>query len=148
MKIILRDDVVNLGRSGDIKVVARGYARNFLIPRGLAMEATPAAVKWFEKGVDRRQKLRDKAVVAAQESATKLAGVHLSFNRKVGDQGKLFGSVGKSDVAESLKASGIAVDKRDIVLPAAIKQVGEYEVEIKLQPEVSAKVKVSVVARG
>ncbi len=148
MKIILRSDVHNLGRSGDVKQVALGYARNFLIPRGLAMEATPAAVKWFEKGQEKRQKVREKSSQASQEVAAKLSGVTLSFTRQVGDQGKLFGSVGKSDIVDSLKASGINVDKKCIVLPTAIKQVGDLELEIKLETDVTAKVKVSVVARG
>ena len=148
MKVILRSDVDNLGRAGDIKQVAPGYARNFLIPRGMALEATPEVVKSYEKGAEKRQKLREKQQTAAQESATKLAGVQLSFTRPVGDQGKLFGSVGKSDIAESLKASGFTIDKKGILLPAAIKDVGEHEVELKLAPEVSAKIKVSVVARS
>lgn len=148
MKVILRSDVDNLGRAGDIKQVAAGYARNFLIPRGMAQVATPAAVKWFEKGAERRQKLREKQVTAANENAGKLAGVHLSFTRPVGEQGKLFGSVGKSDIADSLKASGFTVDKKNIVLPASIKEVGDREVEVKLATDVIAKIKVSVVARG
>ena len=148
MKVILKSDVEKLGRAGDIKQVATGYARNFLIPRGMALEATPAAVKWSEKGAERRQKQREKQSTAAQETAGKLGGVHLSFTRPVGEQGKLFGSVGKSDIAESLKASGFTVDKKTILLPAAIKDVGDREVEVKLAPDVSAKIKVSVVARA
>lgn len=148
MKVILRSDVEKLGRSGEIKQVATGYARNFLIPRGMALEATPAVVKWFEKGAERRQKLREKQVAKAQETATKLAGVHLSFTRPVGEQGKLFGSVGKSDIADSLKASGFTVDKKCIVLPAAIKDVGDHAVDVKLATDVAAKIKVSVVARS
>jgi large subunit ribosomal protein L9 len=148
MKVILRSDVENLGRAGDIKQVANGYARNFLIPRGMAMEATPSAVKWYEKGAERRAKQREKQTSVAQEQAGKMAGVLLSFTRPVGEQGKLFGSVGKADIADSLKASGFAVDKKSIVLPAAIKEVGDHEVEVKLQTDVSAKIKVSVVARS
>lgn len=148
MKVILRSDVDKLGRAGDIKQVASGYARNFLIPRRLAQEATPDAVKWYEEGAERRAKLREKQVSQAQETAGKLAGVHLSFSRPAGEQGKLFGSVGKSDIADSLKASGFAIDKRAIALAAAIKEVGDHEVELKLAPEVTAKIKVSVVARS
>ena len=148
MKVILRSDVEKLGRSGDIKQVAAGYARNFLIPRGMAMEATPSAMAWFEKRAQRRLKVREKHVSQAQEAAAKLAGVQLSFTRQVGEQGKLFGSVGKSDIADSLKASGFTIDKKGIALAAAIKEVGEHEIEVKLAPEVSAKIKVSVVARS
>lgn len=148
MKVILKTDVEKLGRAGDLKQVARGYARNFLIPRKLALEATPAAVRWHEKGAEKRLKLLEKAVSAAQELATKLAGVTLSFSRQVGEQGKLFGSVGKSDIAESLKASGFNVEKTAIALAAAIKAVGDQDVEVKLAPDVVAKIKVSVVARA
>jgi len=148
MKVIMKSDVENVGRAGDIKQVALGFARNFLIPRGLAMEATAQAVKWFETNSSRRQQLREKAAGAAQETAAKLTGVSLSFTRQVGQNGKLFGSVGKSDIIDSLKASGFSVDKTQLVLPAAIKEVGDFEVEVKLQSEVSSKVKVSVVARG
>jgi len=148
MKVILKSDVEKLGRAGDIKQVAGGYARNFLIPRKLALEATPAALKWSEQGAERRHKQREKLAAQAQETAGKLAGVHLSFTRPVGEQGKLFGSVGKSDIAESLKASGFTLDKKTILLPAAIKDAGDHEVEVKLGSEISAKIKVSVVARG
>ncbi|MBI4348427.1 MAG: 50S ribosomal protein L9 [Elusimicrobia bacterium] len=148
MKVILRSDVDKLGRAGDIKQVATGYARNFLIPRKLAQEATPTAIKWHEKGAERRAKQREKQVSQAQEIAGKLAGVHLSFSRPAGDQGKLFGSVGKSDISDSLKASGFTIDKKSIGLAAAIKEVGDHEVELKLAPEVTAKIKVSIVARA
>ncbi|MBI5202985.1 MAG: 50S ribosomal protein L9 [Elusimicrobia bacterium] len=148
MKVILRSDVDNLGRAGDIKQVAAGYARNFLIPRKMAQLATPEAIQWYEKGAEKRAKLREKAASKAQETAGKLAGVHLSFSRQAGGEGKLFGSVGKSDIADSLKASGFTIDKKAIVMAAAIKEVGEHEIELKLAPEVSAKIKVSVVARA
>ncbi len=148
MKVILRKDVEKLGHTGQVKEVARGYARNFLVPRGLAMEATPEAVTWFEKGNERRAKLREKAVAAAKAEVVKLAEVKLSFARPVGENGKLFGSVGKSDIVKSLKASGYTVEKEAIVMAAAIKDVGESEVEVRLAPGASAKVKVSVVARS
>ena len=148
MKVILRKDVEKLGHTGQVKEVARGYARNFLVPRGLAMEATPEAVTWFEKGNERRAKLREKAVAAAKAEVVKLAEVKLSFARPVSENGKLFGSVGKSDIVKSLKASGYTVDKEAIVMAAAIKDVGESEVEVRLAPGASAKVKVSVVARS
>ena len=148
MKVILRKDVEKLGATGQVKEVARGYARNFLVPRGLAMEATPEAITWFEKGNERRAKLREKALATAQAEVVKLAEVKLSFARPVGENGKLFGSVGKSDIVKSLKASGYAVEKEAVVMAAAIKDVGESEVEVRLAPGASAKVKVSVVARS
>ena len=148
MKVILKSDVDKLGHAGDVKQVADGYARNFLIPRKLALEATPAALKWSEKGAERRAKRQEKLLSVAQDTAGKLSSVHLSFTRPVGEQGKLFGSVGKSDIAESLKASGFTIDKKTIQLSAAIKEVGDHEIEVKLAHDIAAKIKVSVVARG
>ncbi len=148
MKVILKSDVEKLGRAGDVKQVADGFGRNYLLPRGLATPATPAALKWLERGAERRQKLREKASQAAQELAGRLAGVALSFARQAGEEGKIFGSVGKSDIVESLKASGIVVDKKSVILPSALKALGEHEVEIRLAPDVSTKIKVSVVARA
>lgn len=148
MKVILRKDVEKLGQAGQVKEVKLGFARNMLIPRGLALEATPAVVAWFEKGEKRRAELREKTVAKAKESAAKIAEVALTFARPVGENGKLFGSVGKADIAKSLKAAGHAVDKDAVVLPAAIKEAGESEVEVRFATGVSAKIKVSVVARA
>ncbi|MBI3548678.1 MAG: 50S ribosomal protein L9 [Elusimicrobia bacterium] len=144
----MRSDVEKLGRSGDIKSVADGFARNFLFPRRLAMEATPAAIRWSEKGNEKRLKIRDTNTAKSRDVASKMTGVTLSFNRAAGAEGKLFGSVGKSDIVKSLKASGFTVDKNAVILESALKEAGEFEVEIKLQPEVSTKIKVSVLARN
>lgn len=148
MRVVLRSDVEKLGTAGEVRNVAAGFARNYLIPKGLAMEATPETIRWFERGREKRQRLRERTTQVSREVASKLAGVALSFTRAVGEQGKLFGSVGKSDIVGSLKASGFAVEKSAVVLDAAIKQVGDCEVEIRLHPEVSAKIKVSVLARS
>ncbi|MBI5208664.1 MAG: 50S ribosomal protein L9 [Elusimicrobia bacterium] len=147
MKIILRTDVSRLGRTGEVKEVSPGYGRNFLLPRGLAIEATPSAMKWWEKGKEKRAKLMERRVLQARELATKITGTTLSFARQAGAEGKLFGSVGRSDIVKSLKTCGFSVDKGVVALDAAIKKTGEYEIELKLQPEVLAKIKVSVVAR-
>ncbi|HVE14602.1 MAG TPA: 50S ribosomal protein L9 [Elusimicrobiota bacterium] len=148
MKVILRKDVSNLGRSGDVKDVARGYARNYLFARGLAQEATDAAIKANEKGKEKRQKLREKAAAEAVSTSKKLEGVSLSYTRPAGEGGKLFGSVGKSDIVKSLKASGHVVDKDAVRLESAIKLAGEHEVEIRLTPEASTKIKVSILPRA
>ncbi|MFH1725106.1 MAG: 50S ribosomal protein L9 [Elusimicrobiota bacterium] len=148
MKVILRSDVTDLGLSGDVKDVARGFARNHLIPRGLAMEATASAIRWFEKGKERREKVREKAIAEAKAACEKLADVKLAFTRKVGQNGKLFGSVGKSDIVKSLKASGFSMDKNAVVMESTIKEIGDSEVEIRFAPDASAKVKVSVVPRS
>ena len=147
MKVILKKDVENVGRSGDVKDVARGFARNYLLARGLAMEATPAAIQWFAKGDERRKKLREKALSAAKGDCEKLAAVRLSFSRQVGENGKLFGSVGRSDIIKSLKASGHDLDRGVVCLASPIKEVGDFDVELRLAPEASVKIKVSVVAR-
>ncbi len=147
MKVILKSSIDNLGRAGDVKEVRTGYGRNFLIPQGKAVLATPEAITAWERGREKRAKLVDKKVSEARVLAEKLAGVTLSFARPVSAEGRLFGSVGKSDVIKSLKASGHEVDKSAVVLDAAIKQIGEHEVELKLDQEVSIKIKVTVVPR-
>lgn len=147
MKVILRSDVQKLGRAGDVKDVAEGFGRNFLLPRGLAQVATPTAMKQWEKGKEKRAKLLAAKIAENKELAGKINGVSLSFSRPAGAEGKLFGSVGKSDVLKSLKSCGYTVDKDAVVLDQPIKQVGDHEIEVRFMPEVSAKIKVTVVAR-
>ncbi len=147
MKVILKTAVDNLGRAGDVKDVADGYARNFLLPRKLAETATPSALKYWEKGKEKRAQAVAAEVKAAQEIAGKLAGVSLSFSMPASEEGKLFGSVGKTDVLKSLKAAGFEVPKNSVRLETALKTVGEHDVDLRLAPEVSAKVKVVVSAR-
>ncbi len=148
MKVILKSDIDKLGLAGDIKDVSRGYARNYLFVRGLAVDATPSAVQWVEKTKDRREKARAAALETAKAAAEKIGDVSLSFVRPVGEGGKLFGSVGKADIIKSLKASGYSVGKDAINLDAAIKEIGDSEVEIRLAPGVKTKVKISIVARS
>ena len=147
MKVILKNTVDNVGRAGEIKEVAAGYARNYLLPRKLAELATPSAVKYWEKGREKRAELIAAEVKAAKELAEKLAAVKLTFSMPASEEGKLFGSVGKTDVLKSLKAAGYDVPKNSVRLDTAIKTTGEHEVELRLQPEVTAKVKVTVSAR-
>ncbi len=147
MKVILRSTVDNLGRAGDVKDVKTGYARNFLLPRKLAEAATEAALKYWEKGKEKRAALVAAEVKAARELSEKLAGVNLSFSVPASEEGKLFGSIGKGDLLKSLKAAGFDAPKNSINLDTAIKTTGEHEVSLKLAPEVVAKVKVTVTAR-
>lgn len=147
MKVILREDVEKLGRAGEVKEVSAGFGRNFLLPRRLAQLASPAALKAWEKGGEKRGKLRTARAAQAKELAEKLKEVSLSFSRPVSAQGRLFGSVGRADVVKSLKSCGFSVDKQAVVLESAIKQAGEHEVEIRLMPEASATIKVTIVAR-
>lgn len=147
MKVILRATVPNLGRAGDVKEIKDGYGRNFLFPKNLAMPATAAALKEWEKGKEARAKRLAAEIAKTKELADKINGVALSFSRPAGEEGKLFGSVGKADVAKSLKTCGFEVEKSAIVLDQPIKQVGDHEIEIRLLPEVSAKIKVTVTPR-
>ena len=147
MKVILKSTVDHLGRAGEVKEVAAGYARNFLLPRKLAEPATASALKYWEKGKEKRATVVAGEVKVAKELSEKLAGVNLTFSMPASEEGKLFGSVGKTDVLKSLKAAGYDVPKNSVRLENAIKITGEHEVELRLQPEVSAKVKVTVSAR-
>ena len=147
MKVILKSTVDHLGRAGEVKEVAVGYARNFLLPRKLAEPATPSALKYWEKGKEKRAAVVSAEVKVAKELAEKLSGVNLTFSMPASEEGKLFGSVGKTDVLKSLKAAGYDVPKNSVRLETALKTTGEHEVELRLQPEVSAKVKVTVSAR-
>jgi large subunit ribosomal protein L9 len=147
MKVILRTTVDHLGRAGEIKDVAAGYARNFLLPRKLAEEATPSAIKYWEKGKEKRAQIVAEEIKTAKGLAEKLAGVNLTFSMPASEEGKLFGSVGKTDVLKSLKAAGYEVPKNSVRLETALKTTGEHEVDLRLAPEVLAKVKVTVSAR-
>ena len=146
MQIILMEKVVNLGNLGDLVKVKDGYARNFLIPYGKAKRATPAALKEFEARRADLEKAAAEKLVAAQELATKMAGVLVTVARKAGVDGRLFGSVTNYDVADGLKALGFDVEKSDIRMPdGPIKAVGESELEVSLHTEVIATIKVAVV---
>jgi large subunit ribosomal protein L9 len=147
MKVILRSDVQNLGRSGDVKDVADGFGRNFLLPKRLALPATAAALKSWEKAKERRAKLGELRAAQSKELAAKLGGVSLSFSRPAGAEGRLFGSVGKSDIVKSLKSCGYTIDKSAVAMESAIKQTGEHQVTLRLMPDVAATIKVTVVAR-
>lgn len=144
MKVILREDVYNLGKSGELVNVKDGYARNFLLPRNLAMLANEANVRQLqhEKSVIelRQQKMKG----AAQELAKKFEGASVKITRKVGEQDKLYGSVTALDVAEALAAANLKVERRMIHLPEPIRSVGTFEVELRLHREVTAKVSVTV----
>lgn len=147
MKVILKTNVDHLGRVGDVKEVAAGYARNFLLPRKLAEPATASALKYWEKGKEKRAQIVAAEVKVAKELSEKLAGLNLTFSMPASEEGKLFGSVGKTDVLKSLKAAGYDVPKNSVRLETALKTTGEHEVELRLAPEVAAKVKVTVSAR-
>lgn len=145
MKLILREDVQKLGRTGDIVTVKDGYGRNFLLPRKMAVMANEKNLRQMEheKAViaSRQEKLKGQADAQAQS----LQAIELTFRRKIGEQGKLFGSVTALDIAEALAAQGQRLDRRAIHLPEPIKVIGKHEVEARLHREVTAKLRIEVV---
>jgi large subunit ribosomal protein L9 len=145
MKVILREDVPNLGRSGELVNVKPGYGRNYLLPRKLAVLANEANVRQLEHDravISARQaKLRGNA----EEQAKRINAVAVTIARKVGEQEKLFGSVTALDIAEALASKGQKVDRRHIHLPEPIKTIGTHQVEIRLHREVIAQIRVDVV---
>lgn len=148
MEVILKEDVVNLGHRGDVVKVADGYGRNFLLPRKLAMQATAAnkAVIDQMKAAAARRSATEKAL--AEELVVKLAPVVLDFTRKSSDAGHLFGSVTSAEIAAALEAKGFDIDRRKIHLDEPLKSLGEFSVAIKLYREVTAHVKVRVLAEA
>ena len=145
MKVILREDIKNIGKCGDVKNVATGYARNFLLPKNLVLEATPANLEKIE-GEKKKYAVKVAKIKAELEAlAVKISAIEVTLSRQVGEEDKMFGSVTAEDIAEAVKAQGIEVDKRKVELPDPIKVLGTQEVQIKLGHEVVAKVKVTVV---
>ena len=144
MEVILLHDVEKLGNRGQIVNVADGYGRNFLLPKKLAVKATSQNRKWVEQQRVQFVKQSAKEQSEAAELAKLLAEVTLSYSRKAGEQGTLFGSVTAMDVAEGLTAKGFNIDRRKIQLDPPLKLVGEYDVHIKLHREVTATIKVKV----
>jgi large subunit ribosomal protein L9 len=148
MKVILKQYVESLGKAGDMVKVADGYGRNYLIPKGLAAEANTRNLKIFEHEKQRILHQAEKIHKQAEETATKLGGVTCIITRRVGEQDKLYGSVGVKDIEEALTAQGIEIEKRNILLDEPIKALGEFPVRIKLSAGVTAEIKVSIVAES
>jgi large subunit ribosomal protein L9 len=147
MQVILMDKVVNLGGLGDIVKVKDGYARNYLIPQGKAKRATEENKKVFEARRAELEKAQGEKLAAAQAVAAKLEGVSVQITRKAGVDGRLFGSVGNTDIAEALAAQGIEIEKSAIRLPLGpMKQLGEGQVEIALHSDVVSTITVVIVA--
>jgi large subunit ribosomal protein L9 len=146
IEVILREDIRTLGRAGEMVRVKPGYARNYLLPQGLAYEATEGNRKRIAAETKARA-TRDQADrVEAERAAATLAGVTLPLSGKAGEEGKLFGSITSQDIADALGRAGHSVDRRRIELDHPIKTVGEHTVTIRLHPEVHAELRVSVVA--
>ena len=148
MKIVLREDVETLGKKGDLLEVADGYARNYLVPRGLAMKATRGVVKQAD-AMRRNRTARDaRDREAAEAVASRLAASPLRVEARAGEGGKLFGSVTNADVADALRnQTGIEVDRRSIDLAEPIKELGAAEIPVRLHPDVTATLHIEVVAQ-
>ena len=144
MKLLLKEDVAGLGFCGDEIEVKDGYGRNFLIPNGKALLATPKNLKQFKHQKSIVNGRLKKVKAAADALAQEIEKVTCTLKKKVGDQGKLFGSVTTQEISESLRAQGVELDRRKIQLGEPIKSPGDFEVPIKLHPDVTAKVKVIV----
>ncbi len=149
MKVLLIQDVDNLGYAGDVKSVANGFGRNYLIPQQMAVLASPGALKQAETIRKTAEKQRAQQTADAQAVANQIAGLELAFERRAGETGKLYGSVTSADIAEAIQAkTEIEVDRRKVALPEPIRTLGEQEITIKLMIDVSATVKVAVVPEG
>ena len=148
MELILRDDVDKLGRRGEIVKVKDGFARNFLLPRGLGMEVNAANKAMIEKEKKAHEARLAKEKAEFESLAARIGGLRFVAPRKVGENDVLYGSVTSGDIAEFLRAKGIEVDKRKVLLDEPIKHLGEHEVKVKLHPEVLASVKLLVTKEG
>lgn len=149
MRVVLIQDVANLGKVGDIKDVADGYGRNYLIPKGLAILATYGAVKNVEELRRAEAKKMARRTQDAEAIATQLNQLHLHFTARAGEEGRLYGSITNADIAEAIKAqTGYDIDRRRIEMDEPIRHLGEHVVEVRLIPHVSAQVKVAVDPEG
>jgi large subunit ribosomal protein L9 len=148
MKVILMQDVANLGEVGEVVEVAGGYGRNYLVPQGLAIAATAKN----KRQLDYQQRLREQQIAKARKAAAGLAeqlqGMTCSFTRKSAEEGRLFGSVTSMDIVEQLRAAGIELDRRRVQLDQPIRSVGEHVVPVRLPGDLTAEVKVNVVAEA
>ena len=145
MEIILMDKVANLGNLGDVVKVKAGFARNYLIPQGMAKRATKANMEAFAEKKAELERVAAEKLVAAQARAEKLAGYALVIGQKAGVDGRLFGSVGNVDIAEALQAQGFEVSKSEVRLPEGpFKMIGEYDVTLGLHTDVTADIKVTI----
>jgi large subunit ribosomal protein L9 len=145
MKVILKEDVKSIGSMGQIIDVADGFARNYLVPRGFAVEANVKNVKSLEHEKKVIQEKAKKIKNQAQDFAARISGVTVVIKAKAGEEGKLFGSVTTMDIAEQLKNEGIDIDRKKISLEEPIKRLGSYSVKVRVHPEISEEVNVQVV---
>jgi len=148
MEVILRDHVEKLGQRGEIVKVSDGYARNYLLPRKLALPATEGNRKHVERERKIMETREAEEKSQAEAIASRLATIDITIARRVGDTEQLYGSVTATDIAEFLKTKGFEIDRRKLILPEPIKTIGEHDVPLKLHREVTAPLKVKVVKEG
>jgi large subunit ribosomal protein L9 len=146
IEVILRDDIKTLGRAGEVVRVKPGYARNYLLPQGLAYEATEGNKKRIAAETRVRTVKNQAERTEAERLASTLGGVSLALSGKAGEEGKLFGSITSQDIADALARQGHTIDRRRIELEHPIKTIGEHAVRVRLHPEVHAELRVSVIA--
>ncbi len=146
MQVILKEDVINLGYKDDVVTVKSGYGRNYLIPQGKAVIATPSALKVLAENMKQRAHKLEKIKADAVELAAKLEGVSLTIGAKASTTGKIFGSVNNIQIAESLANAGFEIDRKIIYIKEAIKEVGSYKAILKLHKEVNVEIPFEVVA--
>ncbi|HEY8350343.1 MAG TPA: 50S ribosomal protein L9 [Clostridia bacterium] len=145
MKVILKQDVKGLGKKDDLVNVSDGYARNFLFPRGLAVEANESNLNIVKTRKEAEKSKKDRELAQARKLAEELRNVEVAIRAKTGENGKLFGSITSKDISDKLKEDfGLDIDRKKIVMPDAIKSTGTYEIDVKLYPEVSGRLKVRI----
>ena len=144
MKVLLKSDVPKIGKKGELLEVKEGYARNFLFPNGLAIEANSGTMKQFEEGKKAQDRKKEREKEESQVLADKIKGLTITLRHKAGEEGRLFGSITAAEVAEALKQKGFDIDKKKIVLDDPIRLVGEYTVKVKLHHEVTDELPVNV----
>lgn len=146
MQVILRDRIENLGNAGDVVDVKPGYGRNYLIPKGLAYEASPANVRRLEAERAAQGRRDADTLDQARQQAAAIEGVSLTFNARAGQEGKLFGSITSADIVEKAAEQGVQIDRRQIELDEPIKSLGVHSVPVRLHPQVRPEFKVWVIA--
>ncbi len=146
MEVILLENVPSLGKAGDIVQVAVGYGRNFLVPKKLAMEATPQNIRIWEQQREVFRHKKSKELERAREEAQRIESISFTIRRTAGESEKLFGSVTSLDLQKALQEKGIVVDRKKILLPHPLKKLGSYSIPIKLHPEVTAQMNIQIVS--
>jgi large subunit ribosomal protein L9 len=146
LQVILNDEVVNLGHPGDVVKVRAGYARNYLLPRGLAVEANQRNLRAFEHQKAIAMRKRDALTTQAMSLKERIEATSLALTARAGEEGKLFGSITNIDLERALREKGLNIERRRILLAEPVKQLGDFTVMVRLQPEVEARLKFSVAA--